>query len=286
MSADNKKLKACPKITETSVVDKNKIRICWTSVPEAEKYGVKRSLEPDGEYETLKWIKDTTYTDATVSKDVTYWYKIVASKTLEGKKTSKKSSPVVAEIVSDILSPAELVAVPSGQNKIKLSWNSPEKNYTFVINRRNDFFNQILPVGKVEKTAFTDKDIVAGQVYHYSVQSVVKDENGLREGNFSKEVSCIYLDCGQIVEIKKGALGRVFIQVRIVAGADGYILERGSDGKSFEEVGRTDSGTALRFADKAGKLFGTYYYRTRAFKFIGEKEYISEASEAVKVKTR
>lgn len=285
MSADNKKLKACPKITETSVAD-NKIKLCWTSVPEAEKYGVKRALKPDGEFETLKWVKDTTYTDASVKKDVTYWYKIVASKTLEGKKTSKKSSPVVAEILSDIQSPTEPVAAPSGHNKIELSWKSSGVNHSFVINRRNDFFNQILPVGKVEKTKFTDKDIVSGQVYHYSVQSIIKDEKGLREGNFSKEVSCVYLDCGRIVEIKTGMLGRVFIQVRIVAGADGYILDRSSDGETFKEIDRTESGTALRFADKADKLFGRYYYRTRAYKFIAEKEYISQPSEAVKVKTR
>lgn len=286
MSTDNRKLKVCPKITEISVVDNSKIKLCWISVPEAEKYGIKRSLQPDGEYETLKWIKETTYTDSTVSKDVTYWYKIIASKTLEGNKKSKKASPVAAGIVSDIPSPTELVAVPTGQNKIELSWKSSEENCSFVINRRNDFFDQILPVGNTKKAQFTDRDVVAGQVYHYSVRSVINDKEGQREGIFSDEVSCIYLDCGEIVEIKTGAFKRVFVKVRIVAGADGYILERSNDGESFKETARTDSGTALRFTDKADKLFGTYYYRTRAFKFIGDKEYVSEASKAVKVKTR
>ncbi len=286
MSFDDKKLKTCPKITETSVVDQNKIRLCWTEVPGAEKYCVKRCRKADGEYAALKWTAETVYTDADVKKDVTYWYKIVAVRNLSGKKTSKKMSPTAAEIVSDIAAPDEVSAVPLGQNAIKLTWKSHNDKTDFVINRRNDFFDQIIPVGKVKGTRFTDKDVVAGQVYHYSVQSVMQDENGYREGNFSKEVSCIYLDCGQIVEVKKGAFKRVFIQVRIVAGAQGYILERSSDAENFEEVGRTESGTALRFTDKADKLFGTYYYRTRAYRFIGDKEYISEGSEAVKVKTR
>ncbi len=287
MSIDNKKLKVCPKITEASVVKGGKIKLYWTAVPEAEKYCVKRSEKPDGEYENLKWTKKTAYTDEDVRKDVAYWYKIVAAKELEKKKKSKTTSPIAGQIVSDIPAPFDVTAVPvSENNEITLRWVSPGDNYNFVINRRNNFFNQILPVGEVEKAEFTDRDIVPGQVYHYSVQCVINSEDGRRQGNFSKEISCICLDCGEIVEAKTGAFGKAFIQVRIVAGADGYILERSSDGGSFEEVARTDSGVDLRFTDKAGKLFTTYYYRTRAFRKVGDKEFVSEASESVKVKTR
>lgn len=282
MSDSGKKLKACPKITEISCADGGGLKLCWSGVPEAEKYGVKRASEPDGEYETLKWVKGKTYTDTSAEKDVTYWYKVVASKTLEGKKTSKKSSPTVAGIISDIPAPEGLTAKPCN-GKIRLSWKADDRGCSFAVSRRNDFFNQILPVARVDGTFFDDRDIVAGQAYHYSIQSIA---DGKREGNFSKEVSCIYLDCGQITEVKAAAFGRVFIKVRIVAGAKGYILERSADGKTFSEVARTDSGTALRFTDKADKLFGKYFYRTKAYTFIGNEEFISGPSEAVKVKTR
>ena len=66
MSTDNKKLKICPKITETSVTEKGEIRIQWTESPGADKYAVKRSESPDGEYELVAWAKGTVYIDISV----------------------------------------------------------------------------------------------------------------------------------------------------------------------------------------------------------------------------
>ena len=286
MSVNDKKLKVNPKITEATVIDSAKISLCWTAVPGADKYCVKRSETPDGEYEIIRWTTETSYTDADVKKDVTYWYNVVAVKILKRKRTSKKTSPTVAAIISDIPSPCEVAVAPVGQSAIRLSWKSPLKGCTFIINRRNDFFDQIIPIGRVERTKFIDKDVTSGQVYHYSVQSLLSDEDGCREGNFSEQVSCICLDCGQIIQAKTAAFGRVYIQVRIVAGADGYILERSTDKENFREVGRTSSGTDLRFRDKADKMFATYYYRTRAYKLIDGEEFISKSSETVKIRTR
>ena len=281
MSTDNSKLKVCPKITQTSVTEKGEICIQWTESPGADKYAVKRSESPDGEYELVAWAKDTAYTDSSAKRDFTYWYKIIALKVLKGTRNSKKMSPVAAQVASSIPAPDSLEAV-NKSGKIKLSWKAPEGVSSFLIYRRNEYFRQMMPLAVAEGSSFTDNDIVQGQFYYYSVQSLI----GERQGNFSREVSCICLDCGQVVYSKARAFKKVDLQARIVAGADGYIFERSEDGNSFTEISRTKSDVSTRYTDKADKSFTDYYYRVRAYKKVGGETVISKPSEAVKIKTK
>ncbi len=281
MSIDDKKLKACPKITDVSVTEKGEIRLRWTETLGADKYAVKRADSPDGEYGLVAWVKDTEYTDTAVKRDFTYWYKVVALKVIKGKRNSKKTSPVVAKVVSAIAAP-EAVRAVNKSGKIKLVWKSPEEATAFLIYRRNEYFYQMMPIAVAEGDSFIDRDIVQGQLYHYSVQSLV----GERRGNFSDEVSCVCLDCGEIVDFKSRLFRRVDLQARIVAGADGYIFERSEDGESFTEIARTDSDVMTKYTDKADKAFSFYYYRVRAYKKIDGEMIITKPSEAVKIKTK
>lgn len=285
MSIDNKKLRVCPKIIHTTVSGGG-INLQWTEVPGAEKYCVKRSDSSNGEYETVKWVKETAYTDKAVKENKTYWYRIIAQKNLDGKKTSKTASPIAAKIFSSIPAPSDIKASCNSKGVIKLKWKADDNITCFVVNRRNDFFEQIIPIGKVKGNKFTDKDVVSGQIYHYSVQSITETPTGTMEGNYSKEVSCVFVDKSEILQAKAALFKNVDLKVRIVAGADGYIFERSEDGKSFYEVGRTESGTDIRLRDKAEKAFCVYYYRVRAYKKLDGKEVVGEESQKVKVKTR
>ncbi len=281
MSIDNKKLKVCPKINDMSVTEKGEIRIQWTESPGADKYAVKRSESPDGEYELIAWAKGTEYVDGSVKRDFTYWYKIIALKVLKGKRNSKKTSPVAAQLVSSIPAPESVKAV-NKSGKIKLSWKAPTGVTSFLIYRRNEYFHQMMPVAVAQGSSFVDTDIVQGQFYHYSVQSLIGDS----QGNFSSEVSCICLDCGEIVHSKARLFRKVDLQARIVAGADGYIFERSEDGEIFTEIARTDSDISMRYTDKADKAFTVYHYRVRAYKNVCGKTVVSKPSEPVKIKTK
>lgn len=281
MSIDNIKLKVCPRITDTSVTDKGEIRLVWTEVPGAEKYAVTRSERVDGDYERLAWAKKTDYTDRNIKENVTYWYRIIAVKTLENKKTSKKKSPVAAQVSSSIPAPASLKAKAKGA-RIYLSWKGPEGVSSFTVYRRNDNFDQLLPVSTVNGSCFTDENIAQGQIYHYSVQSL----RGSEQGKFSSEISCVSLDSGEIILSRAGAFRNIYLQTRIVAGADGYIFERSENGEDFTEIARTDSDVSFRCTDKAPRMFTCYYYRVRAYKNVCGKTLVSKPSAAVKLKSK
>lgn len=282
------KLKVSPKIKSITVTEERNITLKWSKVPLAEKYAVKRATEADGEFEHLIWVKKCEFTDEAAEENVTYWYKITAWKKLEGKKTSTKTSGIKAAVISDIAAPDKITASPKGKKTaIELKWKNPEGTDGCIIGRRNDFFSQIIPIGKVQGESFIDEGIVTGQPYHYSLQSFKKGEEKELHGNFSREYHCIHLDCGRVLEAKAAMGKRVNLSIRLVAGADGYIIER-SESKDGEyiQVGKLDSGLSLRFSDKAPKALKTYYYRCKAFKEVEGQifESVASAPKAVRVK--
>jgi len=267
-----KKLTASPKITEFSVTAEKQVEIKWSKVPLAEKYAVKRSFTPDGDYELIKWVKKTDCVDETVEKDITYWYKIVAFKHMEGKKVSKKGSTVKAVTVSDIPHVENLQSEAIGGN-ICLTWDKDEGDKYFIY-RRCDFFSRMIFIGESDKNSFVDERAISGKVYHYCVQIVKTDGEKELHGNFSEETHCAFIDTTEILSSKATIGNKAVLDVRIIAGADGYIFER-SDKKDgeFVEVGRTEDITAVNFEEKLPSRFKNYYYRVCAYKKSGETEY-------------
>lgn len=282
------KLKVSPKIKSVEVTEDKHIKLKWSKVPLAEKYAVKRATQADGEFEHLVWVKKCEFTDETAEEDATYWYKITAWKKLEGKKTSTKTSGVKACVISDISAPDKISVRSAGKKvAIDLKWKNAKDTDGCTIGRRNDFFSQIIPVAKVNAESFTDVGIVSGQVYHYSLQCFKKGDERELQGNFSREFHCIHLDSGRVLEGKASLGRRVRLSLRLVAGADGYIIERSEskDGE-FTQVGKTKDGFELSFTDKAPKPLRRYYYRCKAFKVIGDETFESTPSPVKAVKVR
>lgn len=282
------KLKVSPKIKSITVNDERHIVLKWSKVPLAEKYAVKRATEAGGEFEHLTWVKKCEFIDETAQENTTYWYKITAWKKLEGKKTSTKTSGVKAAVISDIKAPEHISVTSKGKNvAIELKWKNPEGTDGCYIGRRNDFFSQIIPVAKVYGESFNDEGIVSGQPYHYSLQCFKKSEEAELHGNFSEEYHCIHLDSGRILEAKRALGKKVRLSLRLVAGADGYIIERSEikDG-DYKQVGIISSGLELNFEDKAPKAFKTYYYRCKAFKNVKDRIFESGGSAVKAVKVR
>lgn len=274
------KLTVAPVITEIAATEDKKIFLKWKKVPLAEKYDIKRSTAPDGEFVHIDWATATEFTDETAEIDTTYWYKVIAWKRMEAKKTSKKASTLKVVAASDIPCADKLSAVQQPEG-IKLSWVAG-KGYIYHIYRRSDFFSRPVYIGKSKNDSFYDKNAVSGQVYHYSVQTVKKSQERELFGNFSKEATCAFVDTTEILSVKK-IWGRAVVEVRVIAGADGYIFERSNskDGE-FVEVGRTTDITDVCFEEKLPSGLKTYYYRARAYKKSGEKEFLGDYS-AVKV---
>ena len=278
------KLKKSPKIKKIAIDENGAAVLLWTKVDGAEKYAVKRSASPNGEYETICWVKKTEYIDGTIEKDSTYWYKITAWKKLEGKKTSTKTSGVMAVVLTDIKAPENIKIIAQKKPAIKIQWKNIKGVDGCIISRRNDFYKQILPVDIIKGESYIDEGIVSGQVYHYSLQ-YFKNGEKTKQGAFSEEMDCIHLDSGAILSLKGSLNKKKTLSLRLVAGADGYILLR-SDKKDgeFKEIARTSSGFDLKITDKVPKCLKTYYYAVCAYKIVNDSEFRSHSSKIVSSK--
>lgn len=279
------KLKTFPKIKSVEVTEEKAVMLKWSKVALAEKYDIKRSDNPSGDFTHIDWAKKLEFTDETAERDTTYWYKVIALKRMEGKKTSTKASAVKPVVISDIPAVTKL-KTETENRKINLSWDKGEGD-KFYIYRRSDYFSRPVLIGESKKASFTDENPVSGQAYHYSVQCAKNGEEKELHGNFSGEVDGIFLDSTDILEIKASLGKKVSLSVRLVAGCDGYILERSeSKDKDFTEVSRTEELTAYTFEDKVSSRLKTYYYRVCAYKIIGEKEFKGEYSSVKSVTSR
>lgn len=279
------KLKAFPKITEISLTDEKNVHLEWTKVDLAEKYDIKRSEKPVGGYVHIDWATELQFTDESAGRDTTYWYKVIAWKRMEGKKTSTKASSVKPIVISDIPAVSDLKA-ETADKQINLTWkgNGCDK---FFIYRISDHFSRPVLIGESDKPQFTDCYPVSGQAYRYMVQSAKKGDEKLLHGNFSNQVNGIFLDKALILS-RKSSLGKaISLTLRLVAGCNGYILER-SDSKNgtFTEVMRTDELTSNVFEDKVPSRFKSYFYRVCAYRVIGNEEFRGDYSEIIAVRSR
>lgn len=281
------KLKSSPKIKSITVTDEKKLLIKWSKVEGAEKYGVKRASSDGGEFEHIAWCKKPEFTDEDVNENVTYRYKIMAHKKLEGKKASTKLSAVRAVVISDIPAPENLQAEPEKGPSVCLRWDKCKNAEEYIINRRNDFYSQILPIARTKDNSFTDDKIVYGQSYHYSVQPVIKSEETEKQGNFSNEVHAVCLDKGQILEYQARLGRKIDLTLRIVTGADCYCVERSENEKGpWREIYRSKDALEYRISDKVPKSFSTYYYRARAMKAIAGEDFYGKYCKTVKIKSK
>ncbi len=278
--ADNKKLTGRPVIKKIKVTEEKKLKVIWTEVEGADKYAVLRKDEKNGEFVRVKWRTKLNFTDE-VEENKTYWYKIKAVKELENKKKSTKDSGMMCAVLSDI-EPPEKFKAKAENGTIVLTWNKDKEAKSYIVSRRNDFFSGQLPLAETKGASYTDEKIVSGQVYHYFVQSVYDDK---KESKFSKKVSCVCLDSGKILSFKTFAR-KISFSLRLVAGADGYILLRKEKDGEYKEVLRTKSNLDTELSDKMPKHFKSYTYCIKAYKTVGKKEFTGPFSNEITVKSK
>lgn len=266
------KLTAFPVIKSVKVNESKAVELKWTKVPLAEKYDIKRSENPNGDFVHLGWAKGTKFADDTAQRNITYWYKVVAWKRLEGKKTSQKASYVRPVCLSGIPAAENLTACIK-DGKVHLTWESEEGD-RFYIYKKLQNVSRLFYVGQTDTKEFCDENTVSGQAYLYAVQTVKLKGTRELHGKFSKKVAGVFIDTTDIVSLRTTVSKRVYIDLKVVAGADGYILERSEQKDTgFEEVARSNGIVALSFEDKLPSRFKSYYYRACAYKIINETEY-------------
>ena len=266
------KITVAPKITSIRLNENDEVELEWSSSPYAEKYSVKKTTTPNDVFHHFAWVDGNSFTDKNVEKDVLLWYRVVAWKRLENAKNSQKPSVAIPVVLSDIPC-VKNVKTTATVDSIRLEWDKMEK-CIFRIYRKCEHFSKELFVGETDKNIFVDENAVSGQFYRYRVQAIKLVDGVELQGRFTDFIDAGFLDTTEILSVKSPFGNRCYIDIKVVAGADGYILERSEtkDG-DFVEVAKTQDITAVSFEDKMPSMFKNYYYRACAYKIVNGEEY-------------
>lgn len=167
----------------------------WNGVDDAKTYKVYRATNPNGTWAYYASTSNEYYDDCSVSKGVTYYYKVSAN---NGSKDGEKSSYVYGSISNSGGSggsggdsttkpgtPYGLSA-EANQSYIELSWNSVNGATKYNVYRSTSAYGTYSFIKTVYSAYYDDYSVSNGNTYYYKVSA----ENSAGEGSKSSYVSC------------------------------------------------------------------------------------------------
>ena len=186
-----KALPAAPSLQSVNMAAYNKIRITWSKVNGCAGYVIYRSEAEDGKYSVLKTVTQASATNYVnvVKTSTTYYYKIRAFVTVNGKKVYGDYSDILSGNV--ITGPPQNFTIKQAANgKITFTWNKVEDADGYVIYLYDPDTNKYKAIKNV-----TDIDVLTygkkmtkGTTYHFAMRAY-RLVNGVK----------VYSDYGEIV---------------------------------------------------------------------------------------
>lgn len=183
-------LKKVSGLTVKKASDKS-VKVSWKAVSGATRYNVWRATKKNGTYTKVATLAKTSYTDAKISNNKNYYYKVVAENT-NAKLTSAASSIVEILIPSKVSS---FKAVRSSKTAAKLTWKKVSKATGYEIYRstsKSSGFKKIATIKKPTTVSYNDKSIKNNKVYYYKIRCYWKGGS-----------QTVYTSYSSTVQIKK-----------------------------------------------------------------------------------
>ena len=133
-------------------------------------YKVYRGTTSGGETLVATLGTATTYTDATPTGGVAYYYRVSGFNSLgEGTPSNERSARPTTRDTTAPSKPANLKVVVEGTNQLALDWSPSTDNVGVTAYR---VFRDGAPVGSVSETEYLDSGLSAGTGYTFSVRAV------------------------------------------------------------------------------------------------------------------
>lgn len=158
--------------TLTATLSGTSVKLSWAKVTGATKYEIYRSTDGGETYKLLKSVTGTSYTNESLTKGNTYYYKVRAVK-VSGS-TSYTGSYSATQSVKVLKAPSITVKVNNElytEKSISLSWKaiSGAEKYQVYRSTDNKSFKRVATTSKL---SYTDTKANSGTKYYYKVRAV------------------------------------------------------------------------------------------------------------------
>jgi len=147
------------------------VTLTWTASTGATSYNIKRSVNNGGPFALIATSSSTTYTDASVTNGVTYFY-VVSSQGSDGEgvdspqTSAQPTAPTVAPGI-----PLNVVATP-GDAQISLTWSTSTNAASYRVKRASVSGGPYIQIATPTTTAYTDAPLTNGTTYYYVISAV------------------------------------------------------------------------------------------------------------------
>lgn len=189
-----KALPLAPTLQSVNMAAYNKIRITWSKVNGCEGYVIYRSETEDGKYSVLKTVTQASATNYVnvVKTSTTYYYKIRAFVTVNGKKVYGDYSDILSgNVITG--SPQNFALKQAANGKITFTWDKVEDADGYVIYLYDPDTNKYKAIKNVTDidVLIYGKSMTKGATYHFAMRAY-RIVNGVK----------VYSDYGEIVSTK------------------------------------------------------------------------------------
>lgn len=250
------------------------LQVSWSKVTGASKYVVYRKTTKDGEWEKLKTVKTTSYTDKTAKSNKTYYYAVRAYYSGSYSYLSDASSGISCKYLA-----APTVKAENTSSGIKVSWNEVDGATKYIVYRKAGSEKSWTKVKTTTSTSYTDKNVKNKTTYKYAVKAY--NNSSLISGYNSSGLKIVFLSMPKTASATSSKSG-ITVKWSAVSGVTGYVVYRKTGSGSYAKLATVKGASKVSYLDKTAKKGKTYTYCVKAY--YSSYKSASKATSAIKDK--
>jgi hypothetical protein len=242
------------------------VKVSWTTTKIATGYTVYRSQYDAVNKKWSSWknmgtAKPTksSWVDTKAQSGTTYRYTV---RTLCG---NSKSAYKASNSVLYLKEPK--VTISNATNGVTVKWTQAlqAKGYRVYRSQLDEATGKWsswknMGTAKYNKSSWTDKSVVSGVTYRYTVRTV----SGKALSSYTASSSLKYLSTPQLTKAFKTADG-IVVSYQSVVGADGYRIYRKTADASWVQIAEVSGNATVDYTDKTADATVEYIYTVRAY---------------------
>ncbi|MEH7074528.1 S8 family serine peptidase [Neobacillus drentensis] len=163
---------SAPTSVKAASSDYNKLTVSWSKVTGASGYEVYRATSKTGAFTKVATVSGSTssYANSSLTTGQTYYYKVVAFTTVEGKKlVSPNSSTVSAKPA--LKTPTSVKADKASSTSINVSWDKVSGASGYEVYRATSKSGSYTKVTTTSSSSYTNTKLTKGKTYYYKVRA-------------------------------------------------------------------------------------------------------------------
>ena len=259
-----------PVLSEIFSVSSTSLKATWGAVTGATGYVLERATSAAGSFTAVYIGTATTYTNTGLTAGLAYYYRVRATKAVNGVIYNGLNSAPKAGVplAGPVISKTEALSASS----IKITWSGAAGSTGYELWRSTSSSGTYARVYYGTALAFTDTGRIAGTAYYYKVRAYKTIGTVKYYSPYGAAKVGVAL-AKPATPTAVASIKSVTVSWAAVTGASGNELWR-----STSAVGtyiRVYRGTAKTFKNISLTTGITYYYKVRAYKLVGITSYYS-----------